>query len=336
MLKVIELFAGCGGMALGLEEAGFTTELLVEKNQNCVRTLKTNKPDWNVLCKDVAKVDFAIYKGQIDVVSGGFPCQSFSSAGLGLGLADARGSLFFEMVRCIQEVEPKIVLAENVRGLIKHNGGQTINTVLETLKDLGYNPTYKLLRAQFLDVPQKRERVIIIGIKEGLNLSAQFPLENGKPVSLQKALKNCPQSEGYVYPQWKKEIMDLVPPGGCWRHLPIDVQKRYLKSSYPVQGGSTGMARRLSWNEPSLTITCSPVQKRTERCHPEETRPLTVRECARIQTFPDTWQFAGSLSSQYRQIGNAVPVKLAFHIGKCLFNTLNYRLRQKEEGKEKN
>jgi DNA (cytosine-5)-methyltransferase 1 len=112
--------------------------------------------------------------------------------------------------------------------------------------------------------------------------------------------------------------MSLVPPGGYWRDLPIEVQKEYMMKSFYLGGGKTGMARRLSWNEPSLTLTCNPAQKQTERCHPEETRPLSVSEYARIQSFPDDWVFEGSVSSQYRQIGNAVPVNLAFHVGRCI------------------
>ena len=117
--------------------------------------------------------------------------------------------------------------------------------------------------------------------------------------------------------------MELVPPGGYWRDLPIDIQKEYMKGSFFLSGGKTGMARRISWDEPSLTLTCAPAQKQTERCHPEETRPFTVREYARIQTFPDTWSFSGSITAQYKQIGNAVPVNLAVEIGKSLAQALN-------------
>ena len=113
-----------------------------------------------------------------------------------------------------------------------------------------------------------------------------------------------------------------MPPGGNWQNLPIELQKIYLKNSFYLGGGKTGMARRLDWTEPSLTLTCSPAQKQTERCHPAETRPLTIREYARLQSFPDSWQFTGSMSSQYRQIGNAVPVNLAYHLGKCLIEML--------------
>ena len=134
---------------------------------------------------------------------------------------------------------------------------------------------------------------------------------------------NVPSSEGQKYPERKKEILDLVPAGGYWRDLPENIQIEYMKKSYYLGGGKTGMARRLSWDEPSLTLTCSPAQKQTERCHPSETRPLTVREYARIQTFPDDWLFSGSLTNQYKQIGNAVPVNLANAVGNSLITLLN-------------
>ena len=117
--------------------------------------------------------------------------------------------------------------------------------------------------------------------------------------------------------------MAMVPEGGDWRNLPIEEQKAYMGKSFELGGGKTGMARRLSMDEPSLTLTCAPAQKQTERCHPIETRPLTVREYARIQTFPDNWQFEGSLTEQYKQIGNAVPVNLAYAIGRSLIRLFN-------------
>ena len=117
--------------------------------------------------------------------------------------------------------------------------------------------------------------------------------------------------------------MELVPEGGDWRDLPEDIARAYMKGSYNLGGGKTGMARRLSMDEPSLTLTCAPAQKQTERCHPIETRPLTVREYARIQTFPDDWTFCENLTAKYKQIGNAVPVNLAWAVGRSLVRLFN-------------
>jgi DNA (cytosine-5)-methyltransferase 1 len=128
--------------------------------------------------------------------------------------------------------------------------------------------------------------------------------------------------------------MELIPEGGYWRDLPLNLQKKYMAGSFELGGGKTGMARRLSWSEPSLTLTCNPAQKQTERCHPKETRPLTVREYARIQTFPDDWEFVGSTSSQYKQIGNAVPVNLGYHVGLAIRKMLGNSPKGAEEAAE--
>lgn len=118
-------------------------------------------------------------------------------------------------------------------------------------------------------------------------------------------------------------MLDMVPPGGCWIDLPDEVARDYMGKSYYSGGGKRGMARRISWDEPCLTLTCSPAQKQTERCHPDETRPFTTREYARIQSFPDEWEFTGSVSQVYKQIGNAVPVKLGKAIGLSIVDYLN-------------
>jgi len=316
---VIELFAGCGGLALGLESAGLSTKMLVEINQDCVNTLKKNRPEWNVVHDDISKVDFSNMTA--DIVTGGFPCQSFSFAGKRLGFEDTRGTLFFEFARCIKEVQPKIFVGENVEGLLRHDEGKTFKSMISILTDLGYEVKYKVLNAINYGVAQKRKRLIIVGTKEGL--SFEFPEAITKSVSLKEALKNVPKSAGTTYSEKRKKVLELVPPGGCWIDLPEDVQKDFMGKSYFSGGGRRGMARRISWDEPSLTLTTSPSQKQTERCHPEETRPFTVREYARIQSFPDNWVFEGSISSQYKQIGNAVAVKVGAAIGLSLIQSLN-------------
>jgi DNA (cytosine-5)-methyltransferase 1 len=317
----IELFAGAGGTALGMENAGIEHVLLNEYDKDAVATLRGNFTGANVIHEDVRELEFRGLKA--DIVQGGFPCQAFSYAGNQRGFNDIRGTLFFEMARCINIVKPKIVVGENVRGLLNHEGGKTFQTILKILRDLGYNVAYRILRAQYLDVPQKRERLIIIGVRQDLNLPILFPVERDYTISLKEALENCPPSLGQTYSENKRKILDLVPAGGYWRDLPVKLQKEYMKGSYHLSGGKTGMARRLSWDEPSLTLTCAPAQTQTERCHPGETRPLTIREYARLQTFPDRWEFSGSITSQYRQIGNAVPVNMGYHIGRCLIHMLN-------------
>ena len=330
---VLELFAGAGGMALGLEKAGLKSVLLNEIDSHACKTLRKNRPEWNVVEGDVSQVDFTPYRNTVDVLAGGFPCQAFSYAGKKLGFEDTRGTLFFEFARAAKEVNPKVLLAENVRGLLNHDDGRTLETIKNIITDLGYTLFEpRVLKAIFYKVPQKRERLIIVAVRNDLagGIDYEWPSSYNKILTLKDALKkgdlydsDVPESEGQKYPKRKAEILSMVPPGGYWRDLPEDIQKEYMLKSFYLGGGKTGMARRLSWDEPSLTLTCAPAQKQTERCHPEETRPLTVREYARIQTFPDDWVFEGPMSAKYKQIGNAVPVNLSFAVGKSVVHLLD-------------
>jgi len=329
-LTSIELFCGAGGLALGMHNAGIQSKMLVDFDRDSIRTLQQNRPEWNSHQASVLDIDLDDYAGQIDVMAGGFPCQAFSYAGKSLGFADTRGTLFYEYARLIDQVRPKLVLGENVKGLLNHDNGRTLQVIVRELEELGYRVAYKVLRAQFLDVPQKRERLIIFGLREDLNSEILFPAEKDYTITMRAALKKVPKSDGQKYSDAKYEIMEMIPEGGYWRDLPQNLQKKYMGGSYHLGGGKTGMARRLSWAEPSLTLTCNPAQKQTERCHPSETRPLTVREYARIQTFPDDWSFAGSTSSQYKQIGNAVPVNLGYHVGLAIRKILGAPARSAE------
>ncbi len=329
----IELFAGAGGLALGMEMAGFEHILLNEIDHDACMTLRSNRPQWNVLEGDIHNISFKGYKGKVDFLSGGFPCQAFSYAGKQGGFNDTRGTLFFELARAVDEVHPKVFLCENVRGLTVHDNGRTLNTIKNVIKELGYTLVEaRVLKAILYKVPQKRERLFLIAIRNDIanGVAFKWPDPYYMVMTVRDAffkgeLFDCdvPPSGGQRYPKRKEEIMKLVPMGGYWRDLPLDLQKEYMKGSFFLEGGKTGMARRLSYDEPSLTLTCAPAMKQTERCHPTETRPLTIREYARIQTFPDDWHFEGNIGSQYKQIGNAVPVNLAYAVGRSLIRLLN-------------
>lgn len=330
----VELFAGAGGLALGLEEAGFDTLGLVELDKYACQTLRFNRPNWNVIEKDIIEVaEMGIRNfidapiGEVDLLSGGFPCQTFSYAGKKMGLSDARGTMFYYYAKVLEQMLPKMFLAENVKGLVNHDNGRTLATMIKVFSDIGYKVQWKVLKALDYDVAQKRERIVIVGIRNDLakmhDLSYQLPNPYGYTLTLRDILKNVPESAGAKYPESKKKVLDLVPAGGYWRDIDQEIAKDYMGKSYYSGGGRTGMARRLSWDEPSLTLTCSPAQKQTERCHPDETRPFTVSEYARIQSFPDTWTFDCSMSNAYKQIGNAVPVNLAKAVGLSIVDVLN-------------
>lgn len=322
--KCIELFAGAGGLALGLEKAGFEEIGLVEIDKTACETLRLNRPHWNVIEEDIVEFskkdllkEFNIAKGELDLLSGGYPCQAFSYAGKKLGFEDIRGTMFFYYAEFLRQLQPKMFLAENVKGLTTHDGGKTLQTMLDVFEELGYKVEWQVLNAWDYGVAEKRQRVVIIGTRKDLADTVKFKYpkpHDYKPV-LRDVLQNVPESVGAKYPEKKKKVFDLVPPGGYWRDLPDDVARDYMKSCYFMEGGRTGIARRISWDEPSLTLTCSPMMKQTDRCHPDESRPFTTREYARIQSFPDEWNFAGKMNDIYKQIGNAVPVELAKEVG---------------------
>ena len=323
-MKSIELFAGAGGLALGIEKAGFDTIGLIEFDSSASETLKYNRPNWNVIHDDIANISkldleeyFSIKKGELDLLSGGAPCQSFSYAGKRLGLEDTRGTLFYHYAIFLEKLQPKMFLFENVKGLTSHDKGKTYKTILNVFESEGYTVKSKVLNAWDFGVAQKRERMIMVGIRNDLvnRTSFDYPEPQAYKPVLRDILSDCPPSQGMQYSEQKKKLFELVPPGGYWRDIPEDIAKEYMKSTWNMGGGRTGILRRMSLDEPSLTVLTSPTQKQTERCHPLEARPFTIRENARIQSFPDSWEFQGSIGNQYKQVGNAVPVNLAYEIG---------------------
>lgn len=329
--RTIELFAGAGGLALGLEKAGFDTIGLIEFDKWAATTLQHNRPEWNVINDNIANIScldietlFSLKRGELDLLSGGAPCQAFSYAGKRLGLEDTRGTLFYHYAMFLNKLQPKMFLFENVKGLLTHNKGETYKTITDIFENEGYTLHKKVLNAWEHSVAQKRERLILIGVRNDLANSVKFEFPKPhryKPV-LKDILLDCPESIGTKYSDYKRKIFEKVPPGGYWRDIEEDIAKEYMKSCWFMKGGRTGILRRLSLEEPSLTVLTSPSQKQTDRCHPLEARPFTVRENARCQSFPDDWEFCGSIGAQYKQVGNAVPVNLAYEIGLKIKETL--------------
>lgn len=319
----IEVCAGAGGLSTGLIEAGFTPLLLNDYNKDCCKTLEHNHPCAKIICEPMDSINFTEYIGRVDLLAGGVPCQSFSQAGSRQGLDDPRGYLMLRFIELIRELQPKVFLIENVKGMLTHDKGDTFKRILRHLQETTkhqYNIVYRCLDTSKYGVPQKRERLFIIGMLGSHTF--EFPPEQSVRRVLRDVLNDIPVSIGAKYPQLKIDLFKQIPQGGCWVNLPEDIQKKYLGKSFESGGGKRGILYRLSMDKPCLTLLCSPSQKQTERCHPLEERPLTVREYARIQTFPDDYEFAGSMSSQYKQIGNAVPVLLAKQIGEAILKCI--------------
>jgi DNA (cytosine-5)-methyltransferase 1 len=323
MPTFVEVCAGCGGLGTGFIEAGFKPLLINEIDKSCCATLRRNHPSHGDMVRECGMELLSLEGLRPDLLIGGVPCQAFSQAGERRGFEDPRGRLILDFSRLLMECLPKAFLVENVRGLATHNKGETLRSVLELLHNEGkYRVLHKVMNAADYEVPQRRERMIIVGVREDIETEYEFPAPTSKKMLLRDALKDVPPSEGIQYSEKKRKVMELVPEGGCWVDLPEGVKREYMGNALKSGGGMRGFARRLSMDQPSLTLLTSPSQKQTDRCHPLETRPLTVREYARIQTFPDAYEFCGSVSQKYKQIGNAVPVRLAFHLANSLMGVV--------------
>lgn len=200
--STIELFAGAGGLALGIEKAGFRTLGLIEFDKDASNSLRVNRPDWRVINEDIANISgldleeyFRIKRGELDLLSGGAPCQAFSYAGKRLGLEDARGTLFYHYAIFLQKLQPKMFLFENVRGLLTHDKGRTYATITNIFEQAGYTIQKKVLNAWDFGVPQKRERLITIGIRNDLldRVTFNFPKEHDYKPVLRDILLDCPE-----------------------------------------------------------------------------------------------------------------------------------------------
>ena len=322
----IDMFSGAGGLSQGLIEAGLTPELCIDDNIDSCKTLIKNHPNVTVVNSKVQNFNFSKFTNKVDVLVGGTPCQSFSYAGLRKGLFDDNGSALLEFIKTIFLIRPKVFVIENVKGLFSHDKGKTLQHIINLLsKDQIYNIEFELINMADYGIPQKRVRLFLIGSLKSANLPKFFPLPKyyEKQV-LSDVLMDVPVSEGAQYTLLKKKLFKKIPQGGCWVNLSVEEQKNYLGKAFFSGGGKRGILRRLCMSEPSLTLLCSPSQKQTERCHPFEERPLTMREYARIQTFKDDYHFCGSLTSQYRQIGNAIPVFFSFQLGIQLLKILSF------------
>ncbi|AZI41626.1 DNA cytosine methyltransferase [Deinococcus psychrotolerans] len=351
-LTHISLFSGAMGLDLGLAAAGFDTLTAVELDRAARATIRQNTQAALPVFSDIQQVSAGdllsatgLQRGEVTLVSGGPPCQPFSTAGRREALNDPRGSLFRDYLRLVNDLQPRFFVMENVRGLLsatlqhrpisergpasktlspEEQRGSAFEVILSEFQRIGYSFVYGLLNAADYGVPQSRQRVILLGSRdhEALALPPATHAQHGGSLprwrTLRDALSNLddPHPHFQPYSEARLQYLRLVPEGGNWRSLPPELQQAAMGGAYHSGGGKVGFYRRLSWDKPAPTVTTSPAQKATDMCHPTEHRPISVREAARLQGFPDEWLFCGSLSDQYRQIGNAVPVGLGLAIGR--------------------
>ncbi len=333
-LNTISLFSGAGGLDLGLIQAGFNIVFANDILKPAIENYRFNIGEIHE--GDITKLDIDSLPNA-DVVVGGFPCQPFSNAGNRLGTEDDRGNLYLEVLKVIDAKHPKVVVMENVRGLLSmknKDGSKLIDTIVYLLENTGpgYQVNYQLLKSSDYGVPQNRFRVIIVAIRKDLEIEYQFPeplpyqydkLTVGEAI---KDVDNLPnQEEVWELSPQSKKIVKFIPEGGSWKNVPYDELPDRMKRirDNMKRYHSPNFYRRFARHEINGTITAAATPENSGILHPTEDRRYSVREIARIQSFPDSYIFVGdSIASKYKIIGNAVPPKLAEVIGQSIVEQL--------------
>ena len=313
------------------------------------------------ICDEILKKT-TLKKSGCYVLAGAPPCQPFSTAGKRASLKDSRSCGFRIFFKAIRILKPKFFVIENVKGILsaakkhrplaergpgfpqltpdeEHGSAfiELLDDIEKLCKDIGYCCSWGLINSADYGAPQVRERVIFIGSLDGHFIWPGPTHSKGgnngtkKWVTLRKALKGINDPEP-VYNKFNKRVsnyLELIPEGSNWRALPNNLQRKAIGAAFKSWGGRSGFLRRLSWEKSAPTITNNPKTKATMLCHPTEIRPLSVRECARLQQFPDKWNFFGSVAAQYKQVGNATPLS----IGEAIGHAIAKAARKKNKGR---
>lgn len=358
-IVALSFFSGGMGLDIGIKNAGITPLLACEIDKDARATIVANDDEigligdiWECTPDKIRKYAKIPSHRQIDLIFGGPPCQAFSTAGNQKGFEDSRGDVFTRYLDIIEEMKPKYAVIENVRGLLSTEAvledtggipvkGGVLHYGIDRLQKAGYSISFELYNAANFGAPQKRERFVIIAKlgKDKVAYLTPTHSENGEfnlPLwrTLGDAISDI-QGKAMTYteiPKSRKEWFKKIPEGGNWRSLSDDDQRKAMGKKYFLGGGKTGFFRRLSFNQPSPTLVTVPTMPATELIHPTELRPLSVEEYARIQGFPDNWIFCGKLMEKYKQIGNAVPIKLGEAIGTAILNDMKGKHTYKFEG----
>lgn len=355
-LNVLSFFSGAMGLDQGLEEAGMNVLLACEIDEPCRETIVRNHSKIGLIgdirnysTTDILRYANAKSKEDIDVIVGGPPCQTFSTAGNRMGFEDDRGNTIIKLIEVITSIRPKYAVIENVRGLystpftidIKDElsshfsfdfskaPGSSLYYIVKMLELAGYKISFNLYNTANFGVPQIRERVVIICTLLDTPVPFLQPTHSNDPrfglphwKTLKDAVADLDMKKGdYIkFGEKRLRYIRMLKPGQNWRNLPADIQQEAMGNSFFLGGGKTGFYRRLSWDKPSPTLVTHPATPATELAHPKENRPLTIQEYKRIQQFPDEWVIEGNITDQYKQIGNAVPAGLGQAIAKAILN----------------
>lgn len=343
-IVALSFFSGAMGLDIGMKNGGIPALLACEFNKYCRMTIAENAPGM-ALIGDINKYEPAeilrlanIPEGRkVDVIFGGPPCQAFSTAGARRALADERGNVFLRYIEVVEKIRPTYVVIENVRGLLSAPypykdieepiKGGALCVILDRLKEAGYTISFELYNAANFGAPQIRERVVMIGKLNGPKVPYLSPThdESGRYglrpwITLREAVEDIEDNpHHYVdFPEKRLKYYRMLKEGQYWKDLPKEVQEEAMGATLKLGGGKTGFFRRVSFCRPSPTLVTDPTMPATDLCHPTENRPLSVEEYSRIQGFPDDWKICGPINEQYKQIGNAVPIKLGEAIARTI------------------
>ena len=350
-IVALSFFSGAMGLDIGMKNGGIDALLACEFNKACRMTIAKNKPEIGLIgditdftAEEILKMAKIPEGRKVDVIFGGPPCQAFSTAGNRKAFDDERGNVFLKYLSIISEIKPTYVVIENVRGLLstpfKYKDieepikGGAMMIILDKLKEIGYTVSFNLYNAAYFGAPQIRERVVIIGKLGGGKVSYLQPTHNEEGTDGLKAWRtlrdafddNLPMNVEHhfiEFPEKRLKYYRILKEGQYWKDLPLDLQKDALGKSFYLGGGKTGFLRRLSYSRPSPTLVTNPTMPATDLAHPTEDRPLSVEEYKSIQEFPESWKVCGGILDQYKQIGNAVPVKLGEAIAKTIIDDMN-------------
>ena len=348
-IVALSFFSGAMGLDIGMSHAGINALLACESNKYCRMTIAKNKPDIaligdinNYTPEEILRFAKIPEGRKVDIIFGGPPCQAFSTAGKRKALDDERGNVFLKYIEIVEHIRPTYVVIENVRGLLSapypYNGsvkpikGGALCIILDRLRAAGYTISYELYNAANFGSPQIRERIVIIGKLGSTKVNYLSPThaENGNfgllPWrTLRDAFSEYTINEHHYieFPEKRLKYYRMLKEGQYWKNLPAEAQKEAMGTKLKLGGGKTGFFRRLSFDKPSPTLVTNPTMPATDLCHPTENRPLSVEEYACIQEFPADWTICGPILEQYKQIGNAVPIKLGKAIGKTILEDMS-------------
>lgn len=326
--RLVSLFSGCGGLDLGFEQVGFKRIWANDFDKDAQAVFRLNLGE--IDDRDIRDVP-ADEIPECDIVLAGFPCQPFSNAGNRKGVHDSRGMLYKECLRIVEAKRPKVFLFENVKGLLssKYTDGRSlVDVIASDLDEMGYRVTYKLLNASDYGVPQNRQRLIMVGVLKNLNVTFIFPEQESRDnLTLRNVLTipaEVPNQVDWPLSPQALNMIAHIPQGGSWKDIPYEMlAPRFQKIRDNMQRyHSPNFYRRFSLDEINGTITASAQPENCGIIHPIHNRRYTIREIARIQTFPDTFIFIDdslkNITAMYKVIGNAVPPKLANSIARAI------------------